>query len=169
MVEPSQVPTVRPAGATSRADSAGRRPDRLCEVILLGLPACQALLGSLDLDVLTPEHSQQDLAVALVQLFGDPQAMLAQDGRCVVADAELEDSGGALHPLSPGRSADPRSLRRRARCSGSRQALPSYPTHRASASSSRYFPVVRNACSRRPLASGRTFAIAWLGVRASVA
>jgi hypothetical protein len=29
--------------------------------------------------------------------------------------------------------------------------------------------VVRNACSRRPLASGRTFAIAWLDVRATVA
>jgi len=47
--------------------------------------------------------------------------------------------------------------------------LAAYPTHRASTSSSRYFPVLRNARSRRPAASGRTFAIAWLGVRASVA
>jgi hypothetical protein len=44
-----------------------------------------------------------------------------------------------------------------------------YATHRASASSSRYFPVVRNARSRRLSLSGRTLAIAWLGVRASVA
>jgi hypothetical protein len=35
-----------------------------------------------------------------------------------------------------------------------------YGTQRASANSSRYFPVVRNARSRRPLASGRTFVIA---------
>src|SRR6202453_1753480 len=74
--------------------------------------------------------------------------------------------------IEPGEHADDRkpvrqSLPRGRLRSGS--AVGGYATQRASASSSRYLPVVRNARSRRPLASGRTFAIAWLGVRASVA
>jgi hypothetical protein len=104
--------------------------------VMRGFPARQALLGTLDLGVLAlaawllalviagqqqndlcavgmAEHAQQDLAAAFLERFGNRQAALAQNGCCIMANTELEDPGGILYPLSPGRSADPDPLVRK--------------------------------------------------------